>query len=96
MRPKIATAIGSTIAVTVPNTSSRISMAMAMPISSLLFASVSVILPPSWPPASTCRPSAGSAAVSRIASASGTDMSPSAVAVTTVLYAVLPSSEIVL
>ena len=66
MRPKIAAAIGSTIAVTVPKTTTRISIAAAMPISSLVLVSGLEILVPSWPPASTCTPvpSAGSAAAS--------------------------------
>jgi hypothetical protein len=81
MRPKIATAIGTTIAVTVPKTRTRMSMATPMPMTSLMCASGLEILEPSWPPASTWTPlpSAGSAAVSRISSASSTDRSPSAV-----------------
>ncbi len=53
MRPKIAAAIGSTIAVTVPKTRTRISIAAAIPISSEVLLSDFEILLPSWPPAST-------------------------------------------
>ena len=95
--PTIAAAIGSAIAVIVPNTRTRISIAAQIPISSLISVAGSVILSPSCPPASTCTPvrCAGSAAVSRIASASSTARSPRAVAGKTVAYAVLPSAETV-
>ena len=55
MSPKIATAIGRTIAVTVPKTTTRMSIAAAMPMISLVFASALEIFVPSWPPASTAR-----------------------------------------
>src|SRR3954454_7918240 len=48
--PKIATATGSTIAVTVPNTMTRISIATAMPTRSLVLPARWKSLVPSWPP----------------------------------------------
>ena len=81
MSPKIAATIGSAIAVTVPKTRTRISIAAAIPMISEVLPSGLEIFVPSCPPASTCTPlpSAGSAALSRIASASSTETSPSAV-----------------
>ena len=56
MRPQIAAAIGSTIAVTVPKIRTRISIAAAIPISSEVLLSDFEIFVPSWPPASTDTP----------------------------------------
>jgi hypothetical protein len=71
------------------------SIAAAMPAISLVFVSGLEIFVPSWPPASTWTPvpSAGSRAASRMTSASLTDMSPSALDGSTVVYTVRPSFD---
>jgi hypothetical protein len=85
-RPKIATKIGRTIAVTVPKTRTRMSMAAAMPTSSDVCVSGLESLLPSWPPASTCTPAsaAGSRAASSMSCACSFVRSPRATDGTTV------------
>ena len=76
---KIAVTIGSSIAVTVPNVSVRITIAARIPTSSLDSVAGLETFLPSWPPVCTSRPAAfaGFAAASMIVSARhATDSEP--------------------